>query len=115
MARIFFFVLDICSAALKAASKGSPWMGPGSAPGCARDQRPLDPLSDAAAHPAGQGLGLLDRLAVFDRDLAADTLGKKPERFGLFAEPIERPGLWEDRELVERSAGVGAGNPCRVE
>ena len=32
--------------------------------------------------PAGQRLGLLDKLAVFDRDLAADTLGKKLERFG---------------------------------
>ena len=48
----------------------------------AKGQRPLDPVSDAAAHPAGQGSGLLDRLAVFDRDLAADTLGKKLERFG---------------------------------
>ena len=64
--------------------------------------------------PAGQGSGLLVKLAVFDRDLAADTLGKKPERFGLFAEPIERPGLWEDRELVERSAGFGAGKKGRV-
>ena len=50
--------------------------GPGSAPGCARDQRPLDPVFDAAAVSAGQGSGLLVRLAVFDRDLAAETLGK---------------------------------------
>ena len=35
-------------------------------------------------------------------------------RFGLSAERIERPGLWEDRELVERSAGVGAGKTGRV-
>ena len=38
--------------------------------------RPLDPLSDADAAPAGQRSGLLVKLAVFDKDLAADTLGK---------------------------------------
>ena len=57
-------------AALKAATKRR-FDGPGSAPGCARDQRPLDPAFDAAAHPAGQRGGLLDKLAVFGKDLAA--------------------------------------------
>ena len=42
----------------------------------ARDQRPLDPVSDAAAVSAGQGSGLLVRLAVFDRDLAAGQIGQ---------------------------------------
>ena len=50
--------------------------GPGSAPGCARDQRPLDPLSDAVAAPAGQGAGPFDKLTVFGRDLAAGEVGQ---------------------------------------
>ena len=43
---------------------------------CIVYNRPLDPLSDAAATPAGQRSGLLVKLAVFGKDLAADTLGQ---------------------------------------
>ena len=37
----------------------------------AKGQRPLDPVSDAAAHPAGSRFGPFDKRMVFDGDLAA--------------------------------------------
>ena len=43
--------MKVSFAALKAATKRR-FDGPGSAPGCARDQRPLDPVFDAAANHA---------------------------------------------------------------
>ena len=41
----------------------------------AKGQRPRDPVSDAAASPAGQRFGLLDKLAAFRKDLAAGKVG----------------------------------------
>ena len=52
------------------------WMDQAPRLDSARDQRPLDPVFDAAAVSAGQGSGLLVRLAVFDRDLAAGQIGQ---------------------------------------
>ena len=50
--------------------------GPGSAPGCARDQRPLDPVFDAVWVSRSKGSGLFDKLTVFDRDLSAGKIGQ---------------------------------------
>ena len=45
--------------------------GPGCAPGCARTQRPLDPVSDAARLPRPKAGGPFDKLTVFETDLDA--------------------------------------------
>ena len=42
----------------------------------APEDQPLDPVVDAAAAPAGYGVGLLVKLAVFGKDLAAGQIGQ---------------------------------------